>query len=36
MSLALSHVTGETEMVIDRSHASGAEIENGGVLRSTR
>jgi ABC-type transporter Mla subunit MlaD len=36
MSLALSHVTGETEMVIDRSHASGAEIENGSVLRSTR
>jgi ABC-type transporter Mla subunit MlaD len=36
MSLALSQVTGETEMVIDRSHASGAKIENGGVLRSTR
>jgi ABC-type transporter Mla subunit MlaD len=36
MSLALSQVTGETEMVIDRSHASGAEVENGGVLRSTR
>ena len=36
MSLALSQVTGETEMVVDRSHASGAEIENGGVLRSTR
>jgi ABC-type transporter Mla subunit MlaD len=35
-SLALSPVTGETEMVIDRSHTAGAEIENGGVLRSTR
>jgi ABC-type transporter Mla subunit MlaD len=34
-SLALSQVTGETEMVIDRSHTSGTEIENGGVLRST-
>jgi ABC-type transporter Mla subunit MlaD len=36
MSLAQSQVTGETEMVIDRSHASGAEVENGGALRSTR
>jgi ABC-type transporter Mla subunit MlaD len=36
MSLALSQLTGETEMVIDRSHASGAKIENGDVLRSTR
>jgi ABC-type transporter Mla subunit MlaD len=35
VSLTLSKVTGETEMVIDRSRAFGPKIENGGVLRST-
>jgi ABC-type transporter Mla subunit MlaD len=35
VSLTLSKLTGETEMVIDRSRASGPKIENGGVLQST-